>query len=205
MQIKKLAFFAILLTVVFTGCEDKETISADAIVSKNDTTKAVTQKTHDKVPKTFALKTHDSKEIFFTPNDKGWIFEQYKGKAILLDFFGTWCPPCKKEIPHLNNLRKHFDGKFEIIALDIGNRDGSMNTPEQLADFIKQYDIKYPITFGKINNEIFASFRATNPNGSIPFMVLLTPNGDFAQPYVGMVSEKVLKADIQKVLELKAK
>ena len=71
MQIKKLAFFAILLTVIFTGCEDKGTISADALVSPKSTTKDTKQNTtkdttntKKEASKKFALTTHDNKEIF---------------------------------------------------------------------------------------------------------------------------------------------
>ncbi len=149
----------------------------------------------------FNLKTHDNKTIELKITNQKWNFQGYKNKVILLDFFGTWCPPCKREIPHLNTIREEFKNKFEILALDIGNRDGSKNSSEKLSKFIKEYDIKYLVTSGQANNDIFMGLSSLNPMGSIPFMILFDSNGLFVKEYVGMVSEKQLRDDISKLIK----
>ncbi len=149
----------------------------------------------------FDLKTHDGKAIDLRIANTKWNFKGYENKVILMNFFGTWCPPCKREIPHLNHIKDKFKDKFEIIALDIGNRDGSINSKEKLDDFIMQYNIKYPITRGSVNNEVFMGLSSLNPMGSIPFMVLFDSKGQFITEYVGMVSEERLIADISKAIK----
>ncbi|MBL6970155.1 MAG: hypothetical protein ISR68_02020, partial [Campylobacterales bacterium] len=102
---------------------------------------------------------------------------------------------------HLNTIREEFKNKFEILALDIGNRDGSKNSSEKLSAFIKEYDIKYPVTSGQANNDIFMGLSSLNPMGSIPFMILFDSNGLFVKEYVGMVSQKQLHDDISKLIK----
>ncbi len=96
MQIKKIAILTILALTLFSGCGDKEKIDEDVVASETSVQKAPV----------FNLKTTDGKPVKITAKKDGWVFEGYEGKVILLNFFGTWCPPCKAEIPHLNNIRE---------------------------------------------------------------------------------------------------
>lgn len=66
----------------------------------------------------------------------------YKGKVVLIDFWATWCPPCKKSMPFLNSFRneKQKDG-FEIIAINVDE-----NT-EEAKQFLTNNPVDYPIAF----------------------------------------------------------
>ncbi len=69
---------------------------------------------------------------------------ELRGKAIILDFWATYCPPCRDEIPHLNELQaKYGTDKLQIIGLNVG---GDEEKPKILA-FAKEYKISYPIAF----------------------------------------------------------
>ncbi len=196
MQIKKLAFFAITLTTIFTGCEDKGDISKEVMLS-NTTTK---KQEAPKAP-TFNLTTSNGKPMQIIAKKEGWEFTGLKNKAVLVDFFGTWCPPCKAEIPHLNNIREKTKNEFEIIGIDIGKRgSGEANSIEHLEEFIMQYEIKYPITTAGDNNQLFGAVSNLNTQGSIPFMILFDKNGKYFTHYIGMVPEEMLQNDIDKVL-----
>ena len=133
MKIKKLTILSILTLALLNGCGDKEKIDENII--------AKTVEKKKEVP-SFKLNTTNNKqiEIIADINNKGWVFKGVENKVILLDFFGTWCPPCKAEIPHLNNIRKRLGKDFEIIGVDIGSRSGKVNSPEHMADFIKQFN-----------------------------------------------------------------
>jgi len=203
MKFKNFTLFSILSIALLSGCGDKEKIDDNALVKP-------TQQSFDKettkqrVAPVFNLKTHTGKSIKVTADVKnGWKFEGLEGKAVLLDFFGTWCPPCKAEIPHLNNIREKLKSDFEIVGIDIGNRDGSFNTPEQMASFVKEYDIKYPITITRENINLFRAVSDLNPSGSIPFMILFNKKGEFVQHYVGMKPEEMLYNDITATIKMK--
>ena len=148
----------------------------------------------------FNLKTYDDKQIDVTVA-KQWKFSGYKNKIVILDFFATWCPPCKKSIPHLNTLKKDFKGKLEIIGLDIGNRDGSINSKAKLKQFVKKYKISYPITRGNANNEIFNGLIGLNRSGAIPFMVVFDKNGKYFTHYTGMVPKQRIYNDISSLVK----
>jgi len=80
----------------------------------------------------FALKTLDGQEI---------TLSQLKGKTVLLDFWATWCGPCRESIPHLIQLYKTYQGKgFEVIGMNLDKGD-----IEVIRHFIKSMDIPYPV------------------------------------------------------------
>lgn len=80
----------------------------------------------------FTLKTLDNREI---------TLSELKGKAILLDFWATWCGPCRESIPHLIQLYKTYQEKgLEVIGMNMDR--GDIDT---VRHFVKSVDIPYPI------------------------------------------------------------
>lgn len=66
----------------------------------------------------------------------------YRGKVVLINFWATWCPPCRQELPSLSRLKKHFSTEaFEIFAVNIGE------DPETVFDFIGNPDL--PVLFDR--------------------------------------------------------
>ena len=90
-----------------------------------------------------------------------------------------------------------------ILAIDVGPRGGGENTPEELAAFIKEFQVPYPITSGADNGKLFGAVRELNPNGSIPFMVLFNKKGQYVQYYIGMKPEEMLFKDISSTIKMK--
>jgi thiol-disulfide isomerase/thioredoxin len=69
---------------------------------------------------------------------------ELRGKAIILDFWATYCPPCRDEIPHLNELQaKYGPDKLQVIGLNVGGDEDKPKVPA----FAKEYKIIYPIAF----------------------------------------------------------
>ena len=189
MKFKVLAFFAILATLLFSGCDSKEETSEKKLANNQNELQEVTQK----IQTTFSLKTHDGQTIEAKITEDGMIFKGYEDKTVLLNFFATWCEPCKAEIPHLNNLRKKYAGKFEIIAVLLEeNKD-----PEVLDAFIKEYKMKFPVT-NSYDNFVFAD--AIGGIKIIPTMVMYAKGGKLMQRFVGIVPEEMLESDIKKGL-----
>ncbi len=193
MKIKKITILTILTLALFTGCGEKEKID-DSVIAEG------TVKEQSVV---FNLKTVEGKDLKIIAKKEGWVFTGYENKVILLNFFGTWCPPCKAEIPHLLNIRKELKNDFEIIAIDVGKRGGGLNTQEELNSFIKEFSVTYPIVTGADNSKLFGAVSDLNPSGSIPFMVLFNKKGQFMKPYIGMKPEEMLFSDIKQTIEMK--
>jgi peroxiredoxin len=93
-------------------------------------------------------------EADFTLTDlqgKKWSLKELKGKVVLVNFWATWCPPCRKEMPDLNTLYQRFkDQGFVILA--ISDEEASKVKP-----FIAERNISYPVMLdpGRKVNELF--------------------------------------------------
>jgi len=77
-------------------------------------------------------------------NEKVQKLSDLKGKAVILDFWATYCEPCKREIPHLNSLlAKHGNENLHVVGLNVGGAEDRPKIPT----FIQQTAIDYPIAF----------------------------------------------------------
>jgi thiol-disulfide isomerase/thioredoxin len=134
-------------------------------------------------------------------DDKGGLHmvSELKGKAVILDFWATYCPPCREEIPHLNGLlAKHGGDNLTIIGMNVGGDD---DPPEKIAAFAKLTRIDYPIAHpdDALVNYVFAQ------QDDIPQTIVLDRNGKVVDKFVGYSTyiqmdldgavEKALKTD----------
>jgi len=117
----------------------------------------------------------------------------YEDKIILLDFFATWCPPCKAEIPHLTNIQKKYKDNFEIIGILLEQNKSN----DELNNFIKQHSINYTVV-NDVNGQKIAN--TIGNVRSIPTMFLINQKGNIIQHYLGIVPEEMLESDIKKAL-----
>lgn len=83
----------------------------------------------------FTLKSTDGKTVKLS---------DYRGKVVIVDFWATWCPPCKAEIPDFIKLySRHKDGGFQMIGISLD--EGGL---KDVVPFMKEYGINYPIVLG---------------------------------------------------------
>ena len=192
MKIKKIAILAFSSLLLFAGCGEKDAIDENAIAEKKQ----------DSTP-TFQFKTVEGKDITIEVKKDGWVFKGLENKVVLLNFFGTWCPPCIAEIPHLINIRSKLEKDFEMLAVDIGPRGGGNNSQKHLYSFIKKHGITFPIISGDKAKQLFGAVSELNPSGSIPFMILFNKQGQYVQYYIGMKPEEMLFNDISSTIKMK--
>ncbi len=138
---------------------------------------------------------HDinGKEIIVTPLEKGFTFSGFENKVVLINFFATWCPPCKAEIPHLNNLQEKYKDKFVIISVLLEENKSN----EEILNFAKHNNINYTITNSVENFKLAKSVGGVK---NIPLMFLYDKNGNYSTHYTGVIPEEMIDADIKKVL-----
>lgn len=116
----------------------------------------------------------------------------YKGKAVIVDFFATWCPPCRSEIPHFVDLQKKYSKKG-FVMIGIGFDD---NDKEKIKDFIKAYSINYPILVA--NEKVKKDYGGIR---SIPTTFVINKKGQIYKEYIGYREKKVFENDILTVLK----
>jgi peroxiredoxin len=67
----------------------------------------------------------------------------YRGKVVLLDFWATWCDPCRDEVPHFVELQNRYgDQGFQVIGVSMDD------SPEPVRDFYQQFKMNYPVVMG---------------------------------------------------------
>ena len=70
------------------------------------------------------------------------VFSEYKGKVLILDFYATWCVPCRDSVPHLIGLQKKYDDQgVQVIGLNVGGPEDEQLVPA----FAKEFGIQYPL------------------------------------------------------------
>ncbi len=125
----------------------------------------------------------------------GINFKDFENKVILLNFFATWCQPCRVEVPHLNNLKEKYKDSFEVIAIALGGKDGELTPTDELNNFINDFNINYIVTNSEENYALADSVGGVQ---IIPTMYLYDLEGKTVQKYVGVVPEEMLESDIKK-------
>ncbi len=157
-------------------------------------TEAKSEKVQEEVKnEKIILQDVSGKEIIVTPLEKGFSFSGYENKVVLVNFFATWCPPCKAEIPHLNNLQEKYKDNFVIISVLLEENKSN----EEISNFMKYNNIHYIITNGIENFKLAQSVGGVK---NIPLMFLYDKEGKYSTHYVGAIPEEMIDADIKKVL-----
>jgi len=111
-----------------------------------------------------------------------------ENKVIVVDFWATWCGPCREEIPHLNKLYSELKGKgFEIVGISM-DTDGT----DAVKDFAKELRIEYPIVIGDDKDaEAFGGIIG------LPTTFIIDRKGNIVKKYVGLPSpgdmERIVK------------
>ena len=120
---------------------------------------------------------------------------QLKGKAVLVHFWATWCPPCRQELPGMNALAKKLiagkNTKLEFIGICVSD------TEKNRASFMSEN--KYTFPCGLDENGAIAATKY-NVQG-IPTTILISPNGKILKQNVGMMTEGQLAEFVKEYVE----
>jgi thiol-disulfide isomerase/thioredoxin len=106
------------------------------------------------------------------------VFSEYKGKVLILDFYATWCGPCRDSIPHLIGLQnKYADQGLQVVGLNVGGPGDEQRVPA----FAKQFGIQYPLARP---DDDLANFLLRDQN-AIPQTFVFDRQGQLVQRFIG--------------------
>ncbi|MEJ7618530.1 MAG: TlpA disulfide reductase family protein, partial [Pyrinomonadaceae bacterium] len=105
----------------------------------------------------------------------------YAGKVVILDLWATWCPPCRKEIPHLIELGNEYkDRGVEVIGVTMENPQADL---KKVRDFAREFSINYKL--GWATREMALSVLELSGRDTIPQTLIITRDGRIIKHIVG--------------------
>jgi len=173
------ALIASSIAIFFTGCDKKEDVNS--LVSTKNLAKNIT------------LTSIDGKKLNMIYTGSGFKFAELEGKATLVVFFATWCPPCRAEVPHLVELQEKYKNDFSVVAILV--EENKKN--EDVANFINENKINYFVSNSPANFEAVEAFGGVK---GIPAMFMFDKNGNKTAYYAGATPQEIIEQDIIKTL-----
>ena len=177
-----LSIVAILIAIMIAGFVKKNVDTEESFDSEQRGVDLVDVSAEEGLTKgdvapDFTLTTLDGKEIKLS---------DLKGKKVVLNFWATWCPPCKAEMPHMQNFYEDFsqEENVEILAINLTNGD----KVESVQEFVQDYGLTFPIPMdeeGKVN-EIYQAI-------TIPTSYMIDTKGRIQNKVVGPMDENMIK------------
>lgn len=114
---------------------------------------------------------------------------EYKGKIVILNFWATWCPPCRLEIPSFERIAEE---KSDVVFIGV-----SLDEESDLKEWFKDHSIIYPVLLP--SQEMVMNYRTINSIDKIPTTFVIDKEGNIAKIQEGFYSEFQLRWDIFKL------
>lgn len=197
-KMNKMKILLIMSTLLAIGCGQKDRMK---IASKPKDIKSTTSSQVQPERPEYAIKAPE----FTLRTVQGDLFNlsDYKGKVVLLNFWGTWCGPCRREIPDFNKLHDKYqkDG-LEIVGITI-----TSGSPENIFSFMKEWDIEYTVL---TDIEDYETQRVTayygraigQPITGLPTTLIIDREGYIVKGYIGPRNEEIFYQDLKPYLSL---
>jgi cytochrome c biogenesis protein CcmG, thiol:disulfide interchange protein DsbE len=124
-------------------------------------------------------------------NGKELSLEAYKGKVVLLNFWATWCGPCRSEIPSLIQIQEAYKDRLQIIGMDVDDDE------EQLRAFAKDQGMNYPVAVTPVPVRL-----AYGGIGALPTLFVINQDGKVVQKHVGLFNPALYEVEARALLGL---
>jgi thiol-disulfide isomerase/thioredoxin len=116
----------------------------------------------------------------------------YKGKVIVLDFWATWCQPCREEIPGLIELQDKYRAQgLVVLGISIDDPIGD------LPPFAREFKTNYPLLVGLDREDVFAAY---GPIAGVPTTLLIGRDGRICRREVGLTTKEDFEREIKGLL-----
>jgi len=132
---------------------------------------------------------------FSLPDMSGTVrnSHEWDGKVVILNFWATWCPPCRKETPMFVEMQEQYGATgLQFIGIAIDNA-------EKVQDFMDTYGINYPILIGE-DNAIKIAKDYGNRYGALPYTVVIDRNGNIQFVQRGEMTREMIEGAISQLL-----
>ncbi|MDX2129152.1 MAG: TlpA disulfide reductase family protein [Chloroherpetonaceae bacterium] len=185
MKLAKIFLVSVLFATFSLGALTFFLTPQASAVSKNETVLS-----NNTAPQ-FTLTSVEGKKISLS---------DFRGKAVILNFWGTWCPPCRAEIPDMVELQKQYGGdKFTFVGVALERP--STDPVKKVKDFMTTSGINYPILMGDAT--VFDSYQPLlneDERGAVPATFIINKKGEIIASFVGSRDKATFEQFIKKAL-----
>lgn len=177
---KKIIFAGFIIMALAAGGCDKQT-------DENKTTEnlgryAPNEKgVVEKQAPDFALTATDGKTIKLS---------DFKGKIVIVDFWATWCPPCRRGIPDLIEIQKEYPNDVVVIGISVDS-----DTKNNVVPFMQSVGINYPVAFA--NTDVVQAYGGIE---SIPTSFVIDQKGNIVDRHIGLVPITEFTSALKKLM-----
>ncbi len=122
-------------------------------------------------------------------------FSNFQGKPVVLNFWASWCPPCRAEMPDYEKMYQQYSAKG-IVFMMVNLTDGARETTATATRFVKDNHYTFPVYFD-------VQYEAANAYSisSIPDSIFIDKDGNIANAYQGMIDAPTMKKNIEAILK----
>ncbi len=107
----------------------------------------------------------------------------YRGQGVFLNFWATWCKPCEREMPYIDNQYQEFKDKgVAVLTVDVGESELVVN------NFIDKYDLSFPVMIDK-DGQVQTAYKID----PLPFTFLIDKDGKVVRAYKGELTERAVR------------
>lgn len=129
-------------------------------------------------------------------NGKALKLADFKGKVVVLDFWATWCPPCRAEIPGLVAIQKKYaDQGLSVIGISLDEQGPTVVKP-----FIERFAINYPVVMG--NQKVLTDYGGIS---AIPTTFVIDREGNVVAAHQGYTDQATFESEISPLLAARAR
>src|SRR5437899_1241622 len=176
-----------LLLCVYNGCKGR--------TSRQETSPSNANAPSSSPAPSASPETKASAYGWTLQDDQRARLSDYLGKVVVLDFYATWCEPCRDETPHLVQMQRQYEAQgFQIVGLNVGGEDDR----EEVPGFAKDFQIQYPLGFP--DDELVDTYLKDNQN--IPQTFVFDRDGQLVKRFIGYDKQDGRELDriVQQVL-----
>lgn len=184
MKIRQLGFGSVIVGLFVAGAFLSPMVTRQ--LRAQESVPALTAPASRALAPDFTLKSLDGKDVKLS---------SYKGKVVVLDFWATWCPPCRKGIPDLIELQTNYQKKgIEVVGVSF-----DQNGKVAVEPFVKKNGVNYTMLLlaGASAGQTVAQQYV--PSGKIPTMHIIDKQGRIAYSVTGLTPKASLEAIVQKL------
>lgn len=119
---------------------------------------------------------------------------QWRGKVLVVNFWATWCPPCREEMPELSAMQEKYRAAG-LVVIGIASDD-----VDKVREYARQNPATYPLLAGNFEAANLATTLGNNKS-VLPYTVVVGRNGQVAATYFGLLDMVALEQDLQPLLD----